>query len=403
MDYGKNRNDKTSLIYRLRKVSAINATLILFFCWLFLFSTSILFIKRYEVRNLELISTILSSSLTASVVFEDSHDATIKIAQSGVRGMFSCAVLTTDKNTVIAEWGNKTENEKERDKLIRKWIFSAPLVKNIVHANKVVGHLTITGNVNAVVDYIKYSIIILLTGMVFVISASAFVSQRLHKGIVYSLRHITCLIHNIIKSGDFSRRIPPIELKELNDLSNDINLLLSEIQLLQSTLLSENQTLADKVLKDPLTGIYNRSAFIIHLQQLISKAESEKFILLFIDSDRFKYINDNWGHGVGDEVLKTVSQRLSLFEGENDMVARLGGDEFAMLMTNLTTESQVLTLIKDITTEISRPVILHNDVNIHTSVTIGYTWSRSSDTEKDIIERADMNMYKNKKHKRGFQ
>ncbi len=405
MDYDKSKKDKTSLIYRLRKVSAINATLILFFCWLFLFSTSILFIKRYEVRNLELISTILSSSLTASVVFEDSHDATIKIAQSGVRGMFSSAVLTTEKNTVIAQWGNTTEQGTDNriDSLIRQWIFSAPLVNDIVHANKTVGHLTITGNVNAVIDFINYSVIILLTGIVFVISASAIVSQRLHKGIVNSLRNITFLIHNIIKSGDFSRRIPPIEIKEFNILSNDINKLLSEIQSLQASLLSENQSLADKVLKDPLTGIYNRSAFIIHLQQLISKAEHERFVLLFIDSDRFKYINDNWGHGAGDEVLKAVSQRLSRFEAENDMVARIGGDEFAMLMTNLTTEQQVISLLKKIDAEISRPIILHNGVNINTSVTIGYTWSHASDTEKDIIERADINMYKNKKHKRGIQ
>ncbi|ARU94984.1 diguanylate cyclase domain-containing protein [Tatumella citrea] len=399
MDYSNSRKDKTSLIYRLRKVSAINATLILLLCWMFLFSTSLLFIKRYELRNLELISTILSSSLTASVVFEDAHDAANKIAQSGARGMFSSAVLKTEHNTLIARWNNDNDDNNESwfRHTLRCWVFSSPLEINIVHSDKVIGHLTITGSISGVADFVKYSVIILLVGIVIVISASVIVSELLHRSIVDSLRNITQLIHNIIEHRDFSQRIPPIEIKEFNVLSGDINKLLSEIHSLQASLLSENQLLAAKALKDPLTGIFNRSAFVLHLQKLLDSAADKPFVLLFIDSDRFKSINDNWGHSAGDEVLKTISQRLSQFESDNDMVARIGGDEFAMLMTRLADDYQVQQLIAHISSAIAIPIILDNGIIIATSVTIGYAWSRTFDTAKDITERADANMYKIKK------
>ncbi|KGD72588.1 membrane protein [Tatumella morbirosei] len=399
MDYSSSKKDKTSLIYRLRKVSVINATLILLLCWIFLFSTSLLFIKRYELRNLDLISTILSSSLTASIVFEDTHDAANKIAQSGARGMFSSAVLKTEKNTLIARWNNGTDNNHENwfRHILRNWVFSSPLEMDIIHSNKIIGHLTLTGSISAVADFIKYSIIILLVGVTVVISASLIVSELLHRSIVDSLRNITQLIHNIIEHRDFSRQIPLIEIKEFNVLSGDINKLLSEIHSLQSSLLSENQLLAAKALKDPLTGIFNRSAFVIHLQKLLDSAADKPFVLLFIDSDRFKSINDNWGHSVGDEVLKTISQRLSQFESDNDIVARIGGDEFSMLMTRLTNDSQVQHLIAQISLSIATPMILDSGIIITTSVTIGYAWSHALDTAKDITERADANMYKIKK------
>ncbi len=62
------------------------------------------------------------------------------------------------------------------------------------------------------------------------------------------------------------------------------------------------------------------------------------FVLLFLDGDRFKSINDNWGHAAGDEVLKAIAARLSALAYQDDLVARLGGDEFAMLITSRTSE-----------------------------------------------------------------
>ena len=86
--------------------------------------------------------------------------------------------------------------------------------------------------------------------------------------------------------------------------------------------------------RDSLTGLYNRSALIERLERGLDRARASgsTVALLFIDLDGFKNVNDRFGHGAGDDVLREVSQRLVATVRERDTVARLGGDEFAVLL-----------------------------------------------------------------------
>jgi diguanylate cyclase (GGDEF)-like protein len=83
-------------------------------------------------------------------------------------------------------------------------------------------------------------------------------------------------------------------------------------------------------LEDPLTGLGNRRAFELALAAELAAPSSDAVVLL-LDLDGFKGINDTWGHDVGDEVLKTVAERLLATVRGTDVVARLGGDEFVVL------------------------------------------------------------------------
>ena len=140
------------------------------------------------------------------------------------------------------------------------------------------------------------------------------------------------------------------------------------------------------------------SAFAAHLSRLLDlQYAEERFALLFLDGDRFKCINDNWGHAAGDEVLKVIAARLLSLASEQDLVARLGGDEFAMLVSSQVSEEQLQQLMQDIHDLIMEKIILAEGTPINTSVTIGYAWSQNGDTVESILERADMNMYKNKR------
>jgi diguanylate cyclase len=179
--------------------------------------------------------------------------------------------------------------------------------------------------------------------------------------------------------------------------SEDLNSLLAEMQTLKASLLRDNKSLAAKALKDPLTGLANRAAFINRLNQLLDQQLAhERFVLLFLDGDRFKSINDTWGHAAGDEVLQSIAARLSGLVTKNDLVARLGGDEFAMLITSHSTEDALQQLTSEIESTIAQKIAISAGVNISTSVTIGYAWSQHGDSVTSILERADMNMYKNK-------
>ncbi|NCC29466.1 MAG: diguanylate cyclase, partial [Gammaproteobacteria bacterium] len=94
------------------------------------------------------------------------------------------------------------------------------------------------------------------------------------------------------------------------------------------------QSLTRLALHDPLTGLANRALFSDRLDQAIARTQrtGEQLAVLFIDLDRFKLINDSFGHPFGDEVLKDVAARLKEQIRKDDTVARIGGDEFLMLV-----------------------------------------------------------------------
>ena len=93
-------------------------------------------------------------------------------------------------------------------------------------------------------------------------------------------------------------------------------------------------------LTDALTGLYNRRYMEVHLQKLLQKNESQKkeLCILLLDIDNFKDVNDTYGHGVGDEILKTFAFRLKDNLRSFDLVARLGGEEFVAILPDTTVE-----------------------------------------------------------------
>jgi diguanylate cyclase (GGDEF)-like protein len=93
--------------------------------------------------------------------------------------------------------------------------------------------------------------------------------------------------------------------------------------------------LAYEALHDPLTGLPNRRQFLMQLQQQLEQGDDTQFAVLFLDCDRFKRINDSFGHGVGDELLKRVAAGLQDCVRPTDLIARFGGDEFTVLLSTL--------------------------------------------------------------------
>jgi len=401
MKFDKLKHDKSSIRNKLRKISTINSAVILLLCWLLLSSTSLIFIKNYEKCNLDLIGSTLSTTLTAATVFADSYDARNKIERFGNEGMYDSAKLVTRDNIVLAKWNAQREQTGWFSRLLREWIYLKPLNVDIIHADSVVGTLTLEGTVTGAVSFLQYSFMILSVGMLCVLIISLMLSEFLHRGIIASLRTITSSIHYVIHSGDFSLRIPGGPIREFQLFSDDLNSLLMEMQSLKASLLRDNRSLAAKALSDPLTGLANRSAFAARLTQRLDQPhEHERFALLFLDGDRFKSINDNWGHAAGDEVLKAIGSRLLSLASEQDLVARLGGDEFAMLVSSRTSEAQLQQLMQRIDDTIGEHILIAEGMPVTTSVTIGYAWSQPGDTVESILERADMNMYKNKRKNR---
>ena len=146
---------------------------------------------------------------------------------------------------------------------------------------------------------------------------------------------------------------------------------------------------------DVLTGLPNRALFSDRLNQTVLAARRYKanLALMFIDLDQFKPINDRFGHGIGDLLLKGVAQRLQECIRESDTAARIGGDEFVILLPGIGSEQDALRVANKILAGLEEPFAIEgNDMRI--SASIGFAiYPDHGDTDDLILKNADTAMY----------
>ncbi len=152
---------------------------------------------------------------------------------------------------------------------------------------------------------------------------------------------------------------------------------------------------------DVLTGLPNRTLLRDRLGQMIASAhrDNEKFALLFLDLDRFKYINDSMGHSVGDKLLQSVAQRLQDCVREGDTVSRIGGDEFIVLLREVD-EQGVMSVADKLLRTLATPFNLSGQ-EISTYASIGVALYPTHATDIDVLmKNADAAMYNAKENGR---
>lgn len=149
---------------------------------------------------------------------------------------------------------------------------------------------------------------------------------------------------------------------------------------------------------DPLTCLPNRRNFLSSLDSYLQRAEDEsgRFALLFIDIDRFKEINDTYGHSVGDEVLVQAAKRMSMSLRSGDFIARHGGDEFVAIIDRLSDRSDVLPVINRIRESFELPLKIE-DHRIKIGLSVGSAVYPYDGSDKgSLLKCADSNMYLDK-------
>jgi diguanylate cyclase (GGDEF)-like protein len=154
---------------------------------------------------------------------------------------------------------------------------------------------------------------------------------------------------------------------------------------------------------DSLTGLLNRRAFFEQLEASLiqSRRNGLSCAVIMFDVNRFKEINDVFGHRTGDNVLVEVTRRLSEQLRETDTIARIGGDEFAVLATNLRSEQSALEIAEKITRAVSGITEL-DDMRLEVSISVGISVFPSDDSTADVlVSHADLAMYKSKASKKG--
>ncbi len=153
---------------------------------------------------------------------------------------------------------------------------------------------------------------------------------------------------------------------------------------------------------DILTGLSNRAHLEKKLDIAIEKASQENgnFALLFFDLDKFKPINDTYGHLVGDKLLKIVARRLTRHIRKSDTVVRLGGDEFIILLESLDNMERAQEICDKTLQYLCTPAMIDGKtIDVSSSAGISIYPQDGADA-KTLIEKADINMYTHKKHYR---
>jgi diguanylate cyclase len=159
-----------------------------------------------------------------------------------------------------------------------------------------------------------------------------------------------------------------------------------------------------QALHDGLTSLPNRRFFSERLDQVMTRAESGRapLAVLYLDLDRFKPINDAYGHEAGDELLRIVAARLSRAVRAEDMVSRLGGDEFACLIPNGLDRRGLCRMATKLFHAVSAPVAIAGlEVSVRPSIGIALCPADGA-TADEILMNADAAMYHAKRNRTGY-
>ncbi len=171
---------------------------------------------------------------------------------------------------------------------------------------------------------------------------------------------------------------------------------LDELQSAKEELEKNNERLQKAAMEDSLTSLPNRYQFEIELSRTLAFSDrySIKFVIMMIDLDNFKTINDTAGHMVGDKLLQLVSSKLRVQVREEDFVARLGGDEFAIILTKVSNYDDAGRIANNICLSLQEPMQI-DDSLLRISSSVGVAcFPFAGNTAEELLRHADIAMYR---------
>ncbi|MDD5053603.1 MAG: GGDEF domain-containing protein [Sulfuricurvum sp.] len=184
----------------------------------------------------------------------------------------------------------------------------------------------------------------------------------------------------------------------LSELGNNMSVELKKAQEKINFLNLELKETISQLTTDPLTQISNRKSLIDDLELAIKAGKSKQLpmVLMMIDGDNFKTINDDHGHVAGDKVLYFLAQSIKSIIRTGDNVYRYGGEEFTVVLNRCDSE-QAIVVAEKIRAKVEHSHLIYSGKTISVTVSIGVTIHHQDDTYDDLIERADEALYRAKK------
>lgn len=219
------------------------------------------------------------------------------------------------------------------------------------------------------------------------------------KALQSHLKHLTWQAKQIA-SGDYSHKVDFI-----GEFSEAFNLMTEQLASHITQLVRTSEEYKDKSFHDPLTGLYNRMAFMHHAENVLCERRAKAASTLIItDIDKFKHVNDRYGHLCGDEVLKAFAACLLDCIRPSDLCCRYGGEEFLILLPYTPLVSGLL-VAERVRSAVEKAVIAFENTNLSITASFGLSEVEAGGKAGDFtfadfiaqsISRADANLYQAK-------
>jgi diguanylate cyclase (GGDEF)-like protein len=239
-------------------------------------------------------------------------------------------------------------------------------------------------------------------------------AARTKNDVISTEHHLTCpyfkkenKFHYCI-SADISKNIYLI-INFVFDTKEELDYLKEKVSYIKSYINESAPSIEVKLLmdalqesafKDGLTGLYNRKFLDEHTRKLIPQAIRDKFNIgvLLLDMDHFKAVNDEYGHDIGDKVLKELARILNETVRESDIIIRYGGEEFIVLLVNIKTEEDALAVADKIRIKVSENEIdVYAGSKLRKTISIGLSmFPQDSNSLESVIKNADIALYQAK-------
>lgn len=379
--------------------------------------------RDFIMESLQVQAKMVASNTTAAIVFNDKKAVEETLLAFAVSSDVYKAIIYDEAGEVFASYIKNRLGESEKMAVAlsvsggqdetKKGLFEGTIISNnkihirqtINFEKKVIGSLFIQADITSlygdILNYLTYTASVALLGL----ALASLLLLKLRKSITGPLQQLSSLMSSVIQKNDYSLRADNNSNDEIGVLSRGFNKMLAHIQVNDEKLaheLSERYRAEEHLDKlayyDVTTDLPNRHFFHKQLDLSVERAitSKQKMVLLFLDLDNFKIVNDTSGHKTGDLLLKQASSRLSNVLRQNDYICRIGGDEFAIIIENINGIDDVSIVTNKCIDALSNPFVFDGN-KFFIGVSIGVSICPDDTINaNELLVNADMAMYEAK-------
>ena len=407
MDRARNWSTRQTLSSTLKWANLVTSGTVILLSTLFLLGIQIYFFTSALVRQNQAQATMASENMSAAMVFGDQSAAHDILAALRVVTDVQSAVVYDKEDHLFASYLRDAGQAPPMAPHAGLKAYSlsyrhVTVVAPIMVQRDRMGTIVVQSGLESVYRQLALYLALTIPVMLAVLAIAHLVLSRLQRFITDPIRALSQVSMQISRLGDYSIRAQVSSLADIGMLSKAFNTMLDRIQKRESELeaeIAERKRVEVKLDRlahfDDVTQLHNRHFFNERLEAVIARSQqfNERTILMFIDLDNFKAVNDTLGHDIGDELLRLVSHRLAETLRFGDVIARIGGDEFAIILENVNQASVGSLIAEKCLAKLAQPIAISGH-EIHIGASIGISvYPDHAANMHELLKYADSAMY----------